>query len=202
MGSPDSVRGSGVPVCAADVAPFGMPARYSSLPRLLFALLALALAGCGGAGSTTGGAGSAVGGAGSTARSGAAGSTLSGASDALPGALPRMTKATLILDFTPNAVHAGIYRALAAGYYRRENIDLQVVQPGATVEPLSLVGAGRAQFGLADGSDVANEISHGGHDEAIAAIVQQPLGGLIALASAHLSSPAQLQGGAGGLADR
>ena len=26
--------------------------------------------------------------------------------------------ATLVLDFVPNAVHAGIYRALAAGYYR------------------------------------------------------------------------------------
>ena len=43
-----------------------------------------------------------------------------------PGA-ERPTKVTLILDFTPNAVHAGIYRALAAGYYRRENIDLQVI---------------------------------------------------------------------------
>jgi putative hydroxymethylpyrimidine transport system substrate-binding protein len=100
----------------------------------------------------------------------------------------------LILDFTPNAVHAGIYRALAAGYYRGENIDLQVVQPGATVEPLNLVAAGRAQFGLADGSDVASEIAGGGPDEAVAAIVQQPLGGLIALASEHLRSPAGLQG--------
>lgn len=101
---------------------------------------------------------------------------------------------TLILDFTPNAIHAGIYRALAAGYYRREGIDLRVLAPSATVEPLSLVAAGRAQFGLADGSDVMSEIAHGGSDEALAAIVQQPLGGLIALASEHLRSPAQLQG--------
>ncbi len=101
---------------------------------------------------------------------------------------------TLILDFTANAIHAGIYRALAAGYYRRENIDLHVLTPSATVEPLSLVAARRAQFGLADGSDVMNEIAHGGSDEAIAAIVQQPLGGLIGLASEHLRSPAQLQG--------
>jgi NitT/TauT family transport system substrate-binding protein/putative hydroxymethylpyrimidine transport system substrate-binding protein len=110
-----------------------------------------------------------------------------------------MTRATLILDFTPNAVHAGIYRALAAGYYRRENIDLQVVQPSATVEPLSLVDAGRAQFGLADGSDVASEIDSGGHDMAVMAIVQRPVGGLIALASEHLRSPAQLQGRAVGI---
>ncbi len=117
----------------------------------------------------------------------------------LPAPLPRTTKATLILDFTPNAVHAGIFRALAAGYYRREHIDLQVVQPSETVEPLSLVSAGRAQFGLADGSDVANEIAAGGGDEAVAAIVQRPLGGLIALASERLRSPAQLQGRAVGI---
>ncbi|MGH2852912.1 MAG: ABC transporter substrate-binding protein [Solirubrobacteraceae bacterium] len=146
----------------------------------LLVAAALALCGCA-TGDATGGAGGAR------------------TAGTLPGALPHMAKATLILDFTPNAVHAGIYRALAAGYYRRENIDLQVVAPSATVEPLSLVAAGRAQFGLADGSDVATEIDRGGHDEAVMAIVQRPVGGLIALASEHLRSPAQLQGRAVGI---
>ncbi len=149
---------------------FTMTARYRHLAALI-AAVALGLGGCG----------------------------ATGGPKLLPGALARPTKATLILDFTPNAVHAGIYRALAAGYYRRENIELQVVAPSATVEPLSLVGAGRAQFGLADGSDVASEIDHGGSDEAVMALVQRPVGGLIALASEHLRSPAQLQGRAVGI---
>jgi putative hydroxymethylpyrimidine transport system substrate-binding protein len=110
------------------------------------------------------------------------------------GALARPTKVTLILDFVPNAVHAGIYRALAAGYYRRENIDLQVVQPTSTQETLKLIDAGKAQFGLADGSDVAGLIDSGGDAKAVMALVQRPLGGLIALASEHLRNPAQLQG--------
>jgi putative hydroxymethylpyrimidine transport system substrate-binding protein len=181
-----------------------MQARYR-LPEgilLAVALLALGLGGCGSTGGSagaTGGAGAAGGGAGLANPAGGAGAggatgRTGGAAGALPGALPHMTHATLILDFTPNAVHAGIYRALAAGYYRRENIDLQVEQPSATAEPLSLVDGGRAQFGLADGSDVASEIAGGGQDEAIMAIVQRPVGGLIALASEHLSSPSQLQG--------
>ncbi len=91
-------------------------------------------------------------------------------------------------------MHAGIYRALAAGYYRRQHIDLKVVQPSATVETLQLIDAGKAQFGLADGSDVAALIAHGGDARAVMAIVQRPLGGLIALASEHLRSPASLQG--------
>jgi putative hydroxymethylpyrimidine transport system substrate-binding protein len=157
-----------------------MTARYRSLLGVLVAAVAVVLCGCG-----SGGA--------------AGGTSAASPAGLLPGALAHPTKATLILDFTPNAVHAGIYRALAAGYYRRENIDLQVVAPSATAEPLSLVDAGRAQFGLADGSDVAAEIDRGGHDEAVAAIVQRPVGGLIALASEHLRSPAQLQGHAVGI---
>jgi putative hydroxymethylpyrimidine transport system substrate-binding protein len=110
------------------------------------------------------------------------------------GTRARTVKATLILDFTPNAVHAGIYRALAAGYYRDEHIALKVVQPSATEETLKLIDAHSAQFGLADGSDVAGLIAHGGDARAVLAIVQRPLGGLIALTSEHLRSPAALQG--------
>jgi ABC-type nitrate/sulfonate/bicarbonate transport system substrate-binding protein len=101
---------------------------------------------------------------------------------------------TLVLDFVPNAVHAGIYRALAAGYYRARGIDLRVVAPGATQDPLSLVAAGRAQFGLADGSDVATAIARGGEVQAVMAIAQRPLGGLIGLRAEGLDSPAALQG--------
>jgi putative hydroxymethylpyrimidine transport system substrate-binding protein len=109
-------------------------------------------------------------------------------------ALRAVTHATLILDFVPNAVHAGIYRALAAGYYRDENIDLRVIPPTSTSATLALIAAGKAQFGLADGSDVAAQIAQGRDAVAVMAIAQRPLGGLIALASEHLTSPAQLQG--------
>jgi putative hydroxymethylpyrimidine transport system substrate-binding protein len=192
-----------VPVKRPTRTPSKCPA--GPLLSILFAAVAslataLALSACGGTtpagGSSSGSAASAAPSAaesagGPSARS-AAGNPARAA--ALPAPLPHMTKAALILDFVPNAVHAGIYRALAAGYYRAENIDLQVLQPGATVEPLSLVDAGRAQFGLADGSDVATAIDRGGNQEVFMAIVQRPLGGLIGLASEGLTSPASLQG--------
>ena len=38
-------------------------------------------------------------------------------------------EATLVLDFTPNAVHAGIYAAQAEGYFAEQGIDLD--DPGA-----------------------------------------------------------------------
>lgn len=112
----------------------------------------------------------------------------------LPPPLPHRVKATLILDFIPNAVHSGIYRALAEKLYEHENIALQVVQPSETKSTLSLIEAGKADFGLADGSDLATLIAKGGDVQAVMAIAQRPLGGLIARASEHLTSPAQLQG--------
>jgi putative hydroxymethylpyrimidine transport system substrate-binding protein len=120
------------------------------------------------------------------------GGASSRASSAAGSGRPR--RATLILDFVPNAVHAGIYRALAAGYYRQEGIELRVVTPSETTDTLKLIDAGNAQFGLADGSDVAGLIAAGGDARAVMALVQRPLGGLIALASEHLRSPADLAG--------
>jgi NitT/TauT family transport system substrate-binding protein/putative hydroxymethylpyrimidine transport system substrate-binding protein len=107
---------------------------------------------------------------------------------------PGPRHATLVLDFVPNAVHAGIYRALAAGYYRRAGIDLRVIPPGSTATGLALVDAGKAQFGLADGIDVTQQIAKGGDEQAVMAIVQRPLGAPIALANEHLRSPADLVG--------
>jgi ABC-type nitrate/sulfonate/bicarbonate transport system substrate-binding protein len=105
-----------------------------------------------------------------------------------------LAHATLVLDFVPNAVHVGIYRALAAGYYRQAGIDLRVVPPSSTSTTLQLIDAGKAQFGLADGIDVAQQIAMGRDEKAVMAVVQRPLGAPIALASEHLHSAADLVG--------
>jgi len=120
----------------------------------------------------------------------------SGASVANPAASrpATMTSATLVLDFLPNAVHAGIYRALAAGYYRRGNVDLRVVQPSSTADTLRLIDSGKADFGIADGADIADQIDRGRDARAIMALVQRPLGGLITLQKQGLTSPRQLEG--------
>ena len=110
-----------------------------------------------------------------------------------------MTSATLVLDFLPNAVHAGIYRALAAGYYRQGNVDLQVIQPTSTADTLRLIDAGKADFGVADGADVAGQIDLGRDAQAVMALAQRPLGGLITLRKDGLTSPRQLEGKTVGL---
>jgi NitT/TauT family transport system substrate-binding protein/putative hydroxymethylpyrimidine transport system substrate-binding protein len=104
------------------------------------------------------------------------------------------TNATLVLDFLPNAVHAGIFRAQAAGYYRTNNINLRIIQPTSTSDTLKLIAGNRADFGIADGIDLANQIDNGLDAQAIMALVQRPLGGLITLQKDRITNPRQLEG--------
>ena len=42
------------------------------------------------------------------------------------------TEETLLLDFEPNAVHAGIYLAVVRAYDEAEGVELTVRRPGAS----------------------------------------------------------------------
>ena len=101
---------------------------------------------------------------------------------------------TLVLDFVPNGVHAGIYRAVAGGEYTREGIDLRVIKPGSSTDTLKLVASGRADFGIADSIDVASEVARGRDSRAVMALVQRPLGGLVTLRDEGIDSPRELEG--------
>lgn len=105
-----------------------------------------------------------------------------------------MTDATLVLDFLPNGVHAGIYRALASGYYEENNLDLKIVQPTSTADTLKLIVAGKAEFGIAEGIDVAKQIAEGRDAKGIMALLERPAGGLITLAKSDIGDPGQLEG--------
>ena len=74
-----------------------------------------------------------------------------GGDGAEPGA---SREATLVLDFQPNAVHAGIYSALERGFYRDAGIDLRVQEPSASTDAPKLLEAGRAEFAILDIHDL------------------------------------------------
>jgi len=102
--------------------------------------------------------------------------------------------ATLVLDFIPGAVHAGIYEAQKAGYYKDNGINLKIIEPTSTADTLKLIDAGKADFGLADGVDLASQISEGREAKGIMAIAQRPPGGLITLKKDNIATPADLAG--------
>jgi putative hydroxymethylpyrimidine transport system substrate-binding protein len=102
------------------------------------------------------------------------------------------TSATLLLDFEPNAVHAGIYSAIARGYDDAEGVHLKARAPSSSATGLKLLLAGRAQFAILDIHDLALARQEGRDVVGVLAIVQKPLAAL--LAAPDVTRPADLAG--------
>jgi ABC-type nitrate/sulfonate/bicarbonate transport system substrate-binding protein len=100
--------------------------------------------------------------------------------------------ATLMLDFTPNAAHAGIYSAVAHGFDDAEGVHLRVRVPGSSTDAVKLLLSGRTQFSVMDIHDLALAGARGRDLVAVMSIVQRPLAAV--LATPDVKSPRDLEG--------
>jgi len=111
------------------------------------------------------------------------------------GAEPGVPKgAALVLDFTPNAVHSGIYAAREQGFYRDAGVDLEVRQPGATSDAPKLLAAGRVEFAILDIHDLGIARERGLDLVGLMPIVQRPLAAVIARGDGPVRRPRDLAG--------
>jgi putative hydroxymethylpyrimidine transport system substrate-binding protein len=104
-------------------------------------------------------------------------------------------EATLVLDFQPNAAHAGIYVALERDLYPSRGVELDVQEPGASTDAPKLLRAGRAEFAILDIHDLGLAREDGFDLVGIAPIVQRPLAAVIAADRDAIRRPADLEGG-------
>ena len=97
-----------------------------------------------------------------------------------------------MLDFTPNAVHAGIYSAIAHQLDRADGIQLHVVVPSASTDSIKLLETGRVDFAILDIHDLAIARERGADIVGIMAVVERPLAAVIA--APRIRTPRQLEG--------
>lgn len=110
------------------------------------------------------------------------------------GAEPGAPKgATLVLDFTPNAVHSGIYAALANGYYRQGGVDLEIQPPGESTDAPKLLAVGRVEFAILDIHDLGIARERGVDVVGVAPIAQRPLAAIIARGDGPVRRPRDLE---------
>jgi putative hydroxymethylpyrimidine transport system substrate-binding protein len=100
--------------------------------------------------------------------------------------------AKLVLDFQPNAVHAGIYLALERDYDDAEGVTLSVAAPSSSTDSVKLLLSGRAQFAILDIHDLALAREKGRDIVGVMAIVQRPLAAV--LAQPGIARPRDLEG--------
>lgn len=105
--------------------------------------------------------------------------------------------ATLMLDFTPNAAHAGIYSAIARGFDDAEGVHLRVRTPGSSTDAVKLLLTGRTQFSVMDIHDLALAGASERDLVAVMSIVQRPLAAV--LAAPEVETPRDLAGRAVGV---
>jgi putative hydroxymethylpyrimidine transport system substrate-binding protein len=104
----------------------------------------------------------------------------------------RLTQATLVLDFTPNAVHAGIYTALARDYDRSAGVDLHVEQPSESTDSVKLLLSGRTNFAVLDIHDLAIARASGQQVVGVLPLVERPLAAVIT--QPQIKHPTELEG--------
>jgi putative hydroxymethylpyrimidine transport system substrate-binding protein len=88
--------------------------------------------------------------------------------------------ASLLLDFTPNAVHSGIYLAKARAFDEAEGVRLRIRRPGASTDAPKLLQTGRVDLAILDVHDLGLARERGADLVGVMAIVQRPLAAVIA----------------------
>jgi putative hydroxymethylpyrimidine transport system substrate-binding protein len=99
---------------------------------------------------------------------------------------------TLMLDFFPNADHAGLYAAQANGDFKRAGLDVKLQAPNDPAEPLRLLAAGKVDLAISYEPELFLARDKGLALASVGAIVQRPLTSIISLK--NISRPADLQG--------
>ena len=101
---------------------------------------------------------------------------------------------TLMLDYFPNADHAGIYAADAAGEFRDAGLDVEIRQPADPAAPIKQVAAGRVDIAVSYEPEVLRARDQGLRVVSVGALVRKPLTSIISLPKARIRSPRDLEG--------
>ena len=102
---------------------------------------------------------------------------------------------TVVLDWTPNTNHTGLYVALAKGYFEQAGLDVEIVQPPEGGAEL-LVASGKAQFCVTFQDSLAPAFA--GEEPlpitAVAAVIQHNTSGILSRKGEGMDRPAGLEG--------
>lgn len=106
---------------------------------------------------------------------------------------PVLRRVRVVLDWTPNTNHAGLYVAKELGYFAKRGLDVQIVQPGENTAE-KIVAAGQAQFGVSYQESVTIARSESIPVKSIAAIIQHNTSGFASLARDNITDTKDFEG--------
>jgi putative hydroxymethylpyrimidine transport system substrate-binding protein len=105
----------------------------------------------------------------------------------------RSQKIDLVLDYFPNADHAGIYNAIGTGEFKKVGLDVKPRTPSDPSAPLKLLSAGRADLVISYEPELLLARAKGAKLVAIGALVQKPLTSIMSIGHKAIRDPGQLE---------
>jgi putative hydroxymethylpyrimidine transport system substrate-binding protein len=100
----------------------------------------------------------------------------------------------LVLDYTPNADHAGIYAAIGGGDFKAAGLEVRPRTPSDPSAPLRLLASGRADLAISYEPELLLARSKGAKLVSVAALVQTPLTSIVSLGRRAIARPVELEG--------
>ena len=99
----------------------------------------------------------------------------------------------LVLDWTPNTNHTGIYVAKEKGYFEDEGLNVEIMMPGETGAD-QLVAAGKADFGVSAQESITQARVQDISIVSIGAIIQHNTSGFASPKNKNITSPKDFEG--------
>lgn len=99
----------------------------------------------------------------------------------------------VVLDWTPNTNHSGLYVAQERGYFADAGLDVTIVEPGET-SGSQLLAAGKADFAYTVAESLVPARDQGADIVSVATVIEHNTSSLISLASSGITRPRDLAG--------
>ncbi|RKL68199.1 ABC transporter substrate-binding protein [Salipaludibacillus neizhouensis] len=104
-----------------------------------------------------------------------------------------LEKIAMVLDWTPNTNHTGLYVAQAEGYFEEEGLDVEISLPGESGAD-QVVASGQSDFGISAQETITEARIQDIPIVSIAAVIQHNTSGFASPADKNITSPADYAG--------
>jgi ABC-type nitrate/sulfonate/bicarbonate transport system substrate-binding protein len=109
------------------------------------------------------------------------------------GADKPLTKVQVVLDWTPNTNHTGLYVARDKGFFKEQGLDVEIIQPGESGAD-QMVASGNVQFGVSYQESITMARIAGVPLVSLAAVIQHNTSGFASPVDKGIDSPKKFEG--------
>ncbi|MHB8073840.1 ABC transporter substrate-binding protein [Desulfosporosinus fructosivorans] len=117
-----------------------------------------------------------------------------GSTSPTPATTKPPTVVNLMLDWTPNTNHTGLFVAQEKGYFAREGLEVKFIQPSSSGNVEQLVAVGKADFGVSHQEQVTTARANDVPILSLAAIIQHNTSGFASPTSKNILKAKDFEG--------